>query len=315
MKVLESIKSFVLTGKRKKVITASVTGAVVVATAALFFCTTAASQKNKAQNTISQSSSSSETDGTFASASAVSVPASSGSSSKSPLSVNVGASSSKAEVSSSASVSTNTKKNLSRSTAIKTQASLKTTSIPSAIPQKGTSSTTNNRTSSTTNTNNKYANYTPLDMTDFNIGKSIYAFDVSVVTRFENPIANSSNIPKNSYGDFIVDLQGPVQLYAYGEVSIDNLRRVLINGHHYIGGGNDKYVVTGVYDNRSGITYNRSSMSTAIKQVYEKGFVNNPYKGTTSYSDGYLCTKISDGGSAAKIGYVRAVVFTLKKIS
>lgn len=127
-------------------------------------------------------------------------------------------------------------------------------------------------------------------------------------------MASSSNLPKDKYGDFEVDLAGPAELYARGQVSIDQLKQVLMNEHKYVGGGDYKYIVTGVYDNSHGLTYKRSQLSTAISQVYAEGFVNNPYSNVLSYSDGHLCTKLPEGG-ASSIGYVRAVVFTLKKIA
>ncbi len=156
-------------------------------------------------------------------------------------------------------------------------------------------------------------------MTNFNIGSATYCGDAtkSVDVVFENKVYDGSNLPRDRMGSTVVSLASPTLLYAEGKVSLANLRSVLISGKKYIGGGNDKYIVTGIYDN-SGITYDRSNLSSfpngVVSSVYAKGFVNNPHSGTTSFSDGYLCTKISDGGSTAKTGYVRALVFTLKKI-
>jgi hypothetical protein len=204
---------------------------------------------------------------------------------------------------------------------IKTTATLKSTNIPEATPPTPKSPSTATKTSSAVMPD-PYSSYTTLDMTDFTIGPAVYYTndENSIDTRFENMVYSSCNLPRNRMGSTVVDLQGPTLMYANGQITLNELRSVLLNGKKYIGGGNDKYIVTGVYDN-SGITYDRdistidSNPDSVINGIYAKDFVNNPYAGTTSYCDGDLCVKVSDGGSKATIGYVRALVFTLKKLS
>lgn len=311
MAILDSFKKLFSTNRRKKVMTVSAAGVVIVAVVVSFLCITAASNGNTAPTVVSTPKKSSSIP--FAAAPAISEPALQGvSSSSNSLSVDVGKPKTSSTPTATATSSSTTVSKHVISTPIKTQSVEKSSTVAIAAPPK---TTTEKPASTQKPASSPYASYTRLDMTNFDIGKAVYADDVSVAARFANSVANSSNIPKTSFGAPIVDLGGPSQLYAFGEVSIDNLRSVLINGHHYIGGGESKYIITGVYDNSKGITYDRTNMSTVISQVDAKGFVNNPYSGTTSYSGGYLCTKISDGGSTAKTGYVRAVVFTLKKIS
>lgn len=151
-------------------------------------------------------------------------------------------------------------------------------------------------------------------MTDFQIGSFVYGEDPLINNKFRDPVVSSSNLPKDKYGDFVISIGGPAELYARGQVSLDQLKQVLMSTHKYIGGGAYKYIVTGVYDNSRNISFSLADSNTIISRVYARGFVNNPFSNVLSYSDGFLCTKVSDGNHPTT-GYVRAVVFTLKKIS
>jgi len=195
---------------------------------------------------------------------------------------------------------------------------------------------------------NPYAGYTDLDMNNFKKTADIYATDVtgSIDCTFENKVANASTLPRNKMGSFVVDIGSPALLYAEGKVSMNELQRVLLHSKKYIGYGKYKYIVTGIHDISKGITYNRgihyttsshpsadstgwyttsgytydkvniiNNPNSVIKSIYAKGFINNPYSKTISYCDGYPCVKVKDGGSNATKGYVRALAFTLKKIS
>lgn len=173
---------------------------------------------------------------------------------------------------------------------------------------------------------NPYASYKQLDMSNFKKAKVIYGLDDSGGRSdiFSDQVEKSSIQKRDRMGTPYVTLGGTALLYAEGVVSLSELKRVLMNSNKYVIGTDGHYIVTGVYEH-SEISYTRkptSSFSEAksqnasiISYIYKKGFVNNPCSKYTTYSDGYLCTKTLEGGDLAKRGYVRAVVFTLKKIS
>jgi len=314
-----SIKSLVSTGRGKMIVAAC----VVVLAAAAMLGAAQLSHSAAVADAVPSSSAPDISSMPFAAAPAVSVPETQNSAASSnPLSVVVGlphsSSSSSLAMVSHATSSAVTSKPIIR-TPIKMMPTEKSSSVPQAAPPTTTTSKPN---TSTISPSDPYAEYTSLDMTDLKVGPDNYYLDAenSIAARFENKVNPGCNLPRDRMGSTVIDLQGPTQLYADGEVTLDELRSVLLNGKKYIGGGSDKYVVTGVYDN-SGITYDRnistidSNPDSVINGIYAKGFVNNPYAGTTSYCDGYMCVKVSDGGSKATIGYVRALIFTLKKIS
>jgi hypothetical protein len=106
------------------------------------------------------------------------------------------------------------------------QQTLKNTSVPTATP-----STTN-----TSKTSNYYAEYSILDMTDFNSESAIYYTDdqSSVDVTFENKVYASCNLPRNRMGSAVVELASPTLLYAEGKVTLDNLTARAYTEPHWV---------------------------------------------------------------------------------